>query len=40
MNVELGLGGICFGLRFIFFKMLKLEIDGWDSILCYVGPVG
>lgn len=35
MNVELGLGGPCFGLR-----MLKLEIDGWDSILCYVGPVG
>lgn len=40
MNVELGLGGGLFWSKVHFFKMLKLEIDGWDSILCYVGPVG
>jgi hypothetical protein len=29
-----------FGLRFIFSKMLKLEIDGWDSILSLYNKAG
>lgn len=40
MNVELEVWGALFWSKVHFLKMLKLEIDGWDSILSLYDKAG